>query len=319
MKKEKILNLTLLFVLVIAPIGTITYIVIKGDDPNKFINSLLTYIGIISTALIIIAISIRSVLDVASNMGLLPKWIDDFLHEKERDRTKKLLDELGILPRVKKYRALTNWLDNPQLVDNYTDQEVKDKLKEISKCNIDNESLTVGDVTNMRIEYYLNLRKAFCNGFDITLASLMASWIKNRAKEHDIVFDCIVSRKSGLDMLGYFVAKLLNVEYILYHDYPSINKVNLVGDKSKVIRSFEYLPEHCKHPIIVDDSCVSGNSILKMAEDLRIVSEEKEEIYAFVFFTRSEKTKPKLFENKVLLNFVEYYDDKSLEELFNNK
>ena len=173
----------------------------------------MTWISILETItwaaliLIMLFITIRSVADVAKGMGMLPTRWYNLLYRAEEERFKRLLDELGVLPRKKHFQALTNFLDNPSLNHTHTMAEIEKNLLEICQNYITKQDLTVGDNSKLRIEYFLSLRKAFLDDQDLILAKLMASFIVHKTKDEGIVFDAIGSRKTACDSLGSLVSK----------------------------------------------------------------------------------------------------------------
>lgn len=273
-------------------------------------NSALDTISWGAVIVIMTFITIRSVIDVAKGMGFLPTAWYNFLYKSEEERFKRLLDDLGILPRKKHYQALTNFLDNPSLNHTHNMNEVEKSLVDVCKSYITKQELTVGDNSKLKIKYFLSLRKAFLNDNDLLLARLMASFIIHKTRDEGIIFDAIVSRKSAFDILGYLVSKILNVPFILCHDHKSI-----FGNKG--IIPFDFFPSSVANPIIVDDSCVGGSSIIEIANYLK-----RENIYspipAFVFFTRKPDLKEKMEKNGVNLHYLKYFDDMSLETLLNS-
>lgn len=273
-------------------------------------SAILDTISWAAVIIIMAFITIRSVLDVAKGMGFLPSTWYNLLYKSEEERFKRLLNDLGILPRKKHYQALTNFLDNPSLNHTHSMSEIEKSLVEICKGHITKQDLTVGDNSKLKIQYFLSLRKAFLNDHDLVLAKLMASFIVHKTREEGINFDAIVSRKSAFDILGYLVSKILNVPFILCHDHKSI-----FGNKGIV--PFDFFPSNVSCPLIVDDSCVGGSSIIEIANYLK--SENiNSSVSAFVFFTRKPDLKEKMEKNGVVLHYLKYFDDASLEALLNS-
>jgi len=277
---------------------------------NLTSSGILGVISVVTTVIIMLLITVRSIIDVANGMGFLPKSCYKFLYRHEEERLKNLLDELGVLPRKDYYKALTISLDNPHLRTSDM-EDIKKCFQNICKPYIEDvgkDNIVVGDKTRLPIRYYLNLRKAFCDGHDMDLSDLMASFIMNEMRTNKIIFDCIVSRKSALDLLGYTLSKMLKLPFILYHDQPSI-----FYPGTGKIKDFDFIPNDKKKPLIVDDSCVGGNSILEMANSLRSYGFEVND--AFCFYSRSPDSESVLNNNGIKLHYLECYDDKTLASL----
>jgi len=264
-------------------------------------HSLLELISVFTTVIIVLLIAVRSVIDVANGMGFLPKFLYKLLYKHETERIKNLLDEIGILPRKDNYKALTIGLDNPHLVSDIKD--IKKRFKDIrKKYTEDVGSMIVGDKTQLNIRYYLNLRKAFCDGYDVVLIDLMARFIINEIRTNGLAFGCIASRKNALDLLGYMLSKIFNVPFILYHDQRSI-----FNPETGEIKNFDFIPKVDKKVLMVDDGCVGGNSILEMAKSLRLKGLEVAD--AFCFYSFSLASEKELYNNNIKLHYLECYDN----------
>lgn len=275
---------------------------------DKFITWLFSLsLTAVAGTIILALVTIRSILDVAKGMGFLPmKWYN-WLYRSEELRFKSLLTDLGIMPRKKHFQAMTNFLDNPNLQHSISPKEIKNKFLIICKKHIDKQSLTVGDSKDLKVEYFLHLRRAFITGYDMELVKIMSSFVINTSKEKGITYDAIVSRKGALDLLGYLVAKRLNQPFVLFHDFE-----NIMSETGAVY--FDYLPPSVKNPLIVDDACASGDSILQMGNLLKTAMNINE-VNAFVLFTRKADTKEKLQKNGILLHEIAHFEDSDLENL----
>lgn len=119
--------------------------------------------------------------------------------------------------------------------------------------------------------------------------------------------DAFFSRKSGLDLLGYHVSHIFDLPFVLYHDNRSIIK----GNK---IKAFDYLPENITNPIIIDDSCMGGSSIAKLARDFKDETGVGVE-HAFILFIRKLESVEKLKKAGVELHYLEHYDDDKLKKI----
>lgn len=252
-------------------------------------------------------VTIRSIFDVAKGLGFLPDKLYHWLYRSEDARFKNLLNDLGIIPRKDYYQSLTNSLDNPIILNKLSPEEIKDQLLTISKKFIDEKSLTVGDSDNISVKYFLHLRRAFITGYDVRLADIMSSFIIYSMEGIGRPYDAIVSRKGALDILGFFVSKTLNIPFVLFHDHENIMSQNGA-------MYFDNLPANMKNPIIVDDSCVSGDSIIKMANYLKKELGIKN-IDAFVLFTRKKDAIAKLKLKDINLHVIEHFEDEDLKKL----
>jgi len=276
-------------------------------NPTSVILGVIGVISLVATVIILLLITFRSVIDVANGMGFLPKRLYKILYRHEEERLKNLLDELGILPRKDYYKALTISLDNPHLLSDIKD--IKKRFKDIcKKYTEDVGNIIVGDKTQLNIRYYLNLRKAFCDGYDVVLIDLMARFIINEIRTNGLAFGCISSRKNSLDLLGYMLSKIFNVPFILYHDQRSI-----FNPETGEIKNFDFIPKVNKKVLMVDDGCVGGNSILEMAKSLRLKGLEVTD--AFCFYSFSLASENELLNINIKLHCLEYYNDKILSKL----
>jgi len=269
--------------------------------------SFLERISVFTTVIIVFLIAVRSIIDVANGMGFLPKRLYKILYRYEEERLKNLLNEIGILPRKDYYKALTISLDNPHLVSDIKD--IKNRFMNIcKKYTEDIGNIVVGDKTQLNIRYYLNLRKAFCDGYDVVLIDLMARFIINEIRTNGLAFGCIASRKNSLDLLGYMLSKIFNVPFILYHDQRSI-----FNPETGEIKNFDFIPKVDKKVLMIDDGCVGGNSILEMAKSLRLKGFEVTD--AFCFYSFSHTSENELLNINIKLHCLEFYDDKALSKL----
>jgi len=282
---------------------------ITGISQNFSFDSILGWIGIITTSVIVLAVSIKSVVDVLKTTGIFhPSWMDT-IYRNEDEKIKKTLQELGVLEKVDHYKSLTKSLNINTSITN--SDESKEILTLLAKKYTERANLIVGDTTQQEIKYYLNLRKAFLNGDAERIVQMMCSLIVNKSREQSIVYDCIISRKNALDLLGYEVAKRLQVPFILYHEQKSI-----LNMKDHSVEPFDYLPDDIQYPIIVDDSNMGGTSMVDLA--IRYHQETDINIqHAFILFTRNINSVDKLKAANVTLHFLAAYCDEDLKELTN--
>lgn len=272
---------------------------------NLAFTDVIGWIGFITTGIIVLAVSIRSVIDVLKATGVFPRSWVNFIYKNEDEKIKRTLQELGVLSKVNHYKALTLGL-NSKFVG-MSDDQCKEQISNLSKSFIENSPLIVGDSTKEKLNYYLNLRGAFTSGRAELMVELICSFLSNTASKEAIEYDCIISRKSGLDLLGYHVAHIFGLPFILYHDQRSILK-------DSKIKSFDYLPEEVQKPIIIDDSCMGGSSIASLAMDYKEETGVQIE-HAFVLFIRKEASVEKLNKVGVNLHYLEFYDDEKLKKL----
>ena len=273
---------------------------------------LLGAISWVATVIIILLVTARSIADVARGMGLLPERLYKFVYAGEEERTKKLLAELGILPRTRYYRSITSYLDTP-LEDELGIDDIKSRLDHIVKRHTVVSRFTIGDVSRLKINYFVNLRQAYCTSDDSKeLCLLMACFVKDAMRSHYIQFDAILSRKDSLDLLGYHVSQLLKVPFLLYNPEPAIwEERNSPTGSSNVARNFEYDIPEVRSAIIIDDSCVNGNSVVRMAKAAR--GKDIEVLHAFLFFIRGEAdSMNKLKQNDINLHYLRRYSDSDL-------
>ena len=137
----------------------------------------------------------------------------------------------------------------------------------------------------------------------------MASFIMNTTLQNHIEYDGVISRKDSLDLLGYHVAQILRIPFILYQKVPTRWQQNMHKRKESVL--FEYLLPDVRHPIIVDDATMSANSIANMIKAIRNNSMVVEDV--FVFFIRGEaNSEQKLEALGVRLHYLFRFTDQSL-------
>ena len=268
-------------------------------------SAIVGWIGIVTTVVIVAAVSIRSVVDVLKATGVFyPKWMD-FIYKNENEKIVRTLEQLGILSRVKHFKSITQAIETG--FTSLTDNELRQNFNSIVRLYIDTGPLVVGDNSEQKVDYFLNLRTAFCTDYTKQLVEILCSFIINRSLEEGIEYDCVVSRKSGLDLLGYHVALALDLRFVLFHDQRSILRNNN-------IRSFDYLPDNIANPIIVDDSCVGGSSIANMAKQFQTETGIKIN-HAFLLFTRDTNSVAKLRRAGVDLHVIEHFDDNKLKNI----
>jgi len=269
--------------------------------------TILSMISNVTVIIIVVFIAIRSLIDILKGVGFLPDKYYRLFYKGEEKRIKRLLNDIGVLPRKANFKTLTVSLDNMHLGAATLDQ-MKKEFSSIASQFIEKKELTVGSISKIRINHYLNLRKAFFAGNDMQLIELMAKFILYTAKrDSSVCFDCIVSRKSALDLLGYRLSTVLKVPFILCHDQPSIKRPD------NEIEAFDHIPDEVRRPIIVDDSCAGGSSISNMVQWLR---NEKLEVHdVFCFFILSTESIDKMKTMNIRLHFLEYFNEGKFEEV----
>lgn len=276
---------------------------------NITFENIIGFFGIVTTSIIFLLISIKSVVDILKSTGLFPKKWTDTIYKNEEERTIRILNELGLLDKVENYRSTAKLLSLDIATVDF--DEARNILNNLTKRYTEKHNLVVGDTTQQEINYYINLRKAFLTGEGGRIVQIMCSLIINKAHSENLAFDCIISRKSAMDLIGYEVANKLEVPLVLYHEQKSI--VNL---KTHSAIPFDYIPDNLKYPIIIDDSIMGGSSMLNLATRFHQETDVKIK-HAFVLFARDERASIKLNKIGVTLHYLKLYKDEDLKGLIN--
>lgn len=269
-------------------------------------------LGYITTLFILIVLAVKEIVGVLRVTGLLPKKLSGLFLRERKEMIRDILDELGVLPRRRYYRSITHYLDSPLEFD-LTNDEIKERFLKIAKEYLESTPVTVGDVSHREVGYYVNIRNAFCTSdCSKELVLLMASFVRNTILQNHIECDGVVSRKGSLDLLGYHVAQILRMPFLLHQKVPTRWRRDKNGRNKGM--HFEYSLPEVKHLIIVDDATMSANSIAGMIRDIRDNSMEVEDV--FVFFIRGEgRSLRKIEAFNVRLHYLFEFTDQNLKLL----
>lgn len=284
------------------------------EDMMDWFSSTLTN-ALIATILILL--TIRTIIDLLLALNLAPRMLKTWSTESRREEFRDFIGMVGIDEQIRRARSIAQVLrvsrefheDNSQL---------QKRLEKIVSKYIDQGKYSIGSVSKQRVRYFLNLRHAFCamnpaEEIDRVLAEIMLAYVTNECQREGISFDLVVSRRSGLDVLGYLVAKAMETPFLLYSTGDGVWQAS-TSDTDLKRRPIDYQPHPARNAIIIDDSCVGGGDFRDMARDLKDYGVTV--THVFVLFCRKEvDAAEKLRREDMRLHALDIYGDDRLESL----
>jgi len=272
-------------------------------------------VGVVSLSVLLALLTVRTILDALVALGLAPKKLRDWLAYNRREELRTLITELGLQDQVKRARSTAQVLSIRREFHEENDK-LRARLEAIVASHIDEGDYRIGSTSKHSVNYFANLRQAFCEAtpgeeLDRVLAEIMIEFIANECRKSCISFDLVVARRNGLDVLGYLVAKSMNKPFLLYSARDGV----FVRSKGKSeVKVLDYTPERNHRAIIVDDSCVGGSEFREMASALKESGSVVTDV--FVLFCREEVNAAKSMANdKLTLHALDSYGDERLGRL----
>lgn len=288
--------------------------------------------------LLFVILSVHIIIDVLDKIGWLPESLEKMLHKHKKalilevlaeagvkprsyeEVVRHTLDALGVKPKVPWVKSINQVLDiRSEISLPESHPNLQELLGRIVAQYIEENEFTIGSTSKVPVQYYVNLRHAFCAApyeeIDKRLAEIMLAHIKECFRRDGISTDAVVARKSGLNILGYLVARAMGLPLLLYTEDVSVWTPHPGESPTSRPRVIDYyLPPNSK-AIIVDDSCVGGGSFRDLANNLR--SNNILVAHAFVLFARREiDVVQALRSDGIELHALDFYCDADLQELY---
>ena len=271
-------------------------------EPNGIINTISNW----SLIAVVVVLAIYGLYDLLDVLGFLPPFLR--IKKREYRFLKMMMEELGLDKLVEKTREWSQQQQLQKIVPHLHDSEteLEDLVKKYTKKF--GRGLEIGYPGGKKtsLKYFINLMQASSDYQDINkLASILANAIANcPSKDPPINFDIIAIPFRGSTHLGFLVATILGMPFVIVGDSP------LPADQL----SSEFAPN--SRFIIVADVVVSGDSISSFSNILRkrggVVH------YCFTLIERTDRPSvpsEALKKNQIYLQSILTYNDKQLQVL----
>lgn len=221
--------------------------------------------------LIVLAILMSStILFVLEVSGLLPFCISERLAKKRIISQKLILEQMGInFTDEKRSRIRARAID---FFSNKSKSKIQVTEELISDYTYDNgEVFNVGKTHNVPLSKFIDLMSASTDpNISIKMAQILSSYIRNNPS---LQFDFIVTSKNGTPILGYELAKLLQVPCVFHvnsqEKFTCESKSNEYYQYSKFDVASKTILSPRSKGLIVDDSTTGGRKVTALVNDLR--------------------------------------------------
>lgn len=243
-------------------------------------------VALVSTAVIVLLVGLRSVLEIAHIFNFLPQRLANlFFRTREERAVRDALERLGVLdqrPHVKQVARLSK-IGSSELDIQFREVTldlIKDHLR-VSR----RPAFSIGRDLRVGSPYYIALREFLVDlSAARSAARLVLASIRNALRQVEpgaaLEFDAVAGHRDGSPLLAAAVADQLGLPTLLFGERAYVQG----GDGAP--RSVEGTISAGISAILVDDSTTDGRMLLDLTNALR--SLEVTVQHAFVLFYRTE-------------------------------
>lgn len=240
-------------------------------------------IGNIENTIVEGLLAVSTIIFIMDKTNILPGIVRRWLRKNEIDSILSTLEELGLDVSKTKRENIAKKI--PEYASAST---LEERISGVMNQNILRKRVTVGSTDAVGEDNFIDLMGATTDSAMATLLArdLVAFWrylVENgRVKEINIEFIC--TPKAGSPLLGYEVAKILNLPFLLHNSQKKF--VDSDGDMRGVFDFCKAPPAGCCG-LLIDDSSTGGGKALKATDDLRAYGYEVHDM--LVLFEPSTK------------------------------
>lgn len=220
--------------------------------------------------LIILAIlTVSTIIFLLDVNGLLPQCISKRLAKKKVISQKLILEEMGFNFREERHSRIRS-----KVIDFFSKKSIplKDTADELVRNYTykSEKKFQVGKREPVLLSKFVDLMSASTDpNISTKMAKILSSYIHNTPS---LRYDFIITPKNGTPILGYELAKLLQVPCVFHVDSNekfSCGREDKFYKYSKFdVSSIDILSKN-NRALIVDDSTTGGRKITSLVEDLR--------------------------------------------------
>lgn len=249
---------------------------------ESWVLVVLGVLGAVSTGLIVGLVCVRSIIDVARQVGFLPEPLEQWLDKRESKRVVDILTHLGVYQHRDELQARSLMWRVPLSVGaDSTQAELANLL--VTMC--ETGTYAVGISGEVAIRRFINIRgkaalvRQQCHRLAEILTNHIGKLLADPASFG--AFDCIVTHRRGSMFLAYEVAALLSMPLLIVdNEAPTTVRVQTAALVVEGIR------DNVARALFVDDSTTTGRMI---AECHRVLNASHIDLVdALVLFLRKE-------------------------------
>ena len=252
---------------------------------SSIILPIIDVIGLISLLAIVLISAFRNLIDLLYEKGIpLPKFVEDIIVKRKKKEVTFILESMGIkhLPNQDQFIKFTQFLDIPE---QRSGLNYKKELETIMAMSYSKGFYKIGKTYSYNFDYFIDIMGSTTN-FNCAdrCSRILANFIRDEMKKElgdpstGIIFNKIVTPKSGSPTLGYMLGEILKIPCIFFRGndnpkYQSRNNYKSFFDGT--VSSDEII-------ILVDDSTTGGRMFKQAISKIR---EAKAKVnHAFVLF-----------------------------------